>query len=52
MELIDGENVVRYGYNDRGDLASKEFPNGMQTAYQYDSKGQLSSLIHRDKEGI
>lgn len=35
-----------------GRLAEKHFPNGMQTAYMYDSKGQIKELVHKDKEGI
>jgi len=51
-ELKDGDRIITYGYDQRGDLVHKQFPNGMETSYQYNSKGQLTGLAHRDQEGI
>ena len=41
-----------YGYDERGRLSRKTFPNGMETTCAYDIKGQLTELTHRDREGI
>ena len=38
-ELKDGDSVITYGYDAAGRLAEKHFPNGLHTAYHYDSKG-------------
>jgi len=51
-ELKDGDRIITYGYDQMGDLVHKQFPNGMETSYQYNGKGQLTGLIHKDQEGI
>jgi len=52
FELKDGDRIIAYGYDQKGNLIHKQFPNGVETSYQYNSKGQLTDLVHRDKEGI
>ena len=51
-ELKEGDAVIRYGYDGKGRLTEKIFPNGMNTGYEYDARGQLISLTHIDREGI
>ena len=51
-DLRDGNQVVNYTYDEVGALRSKGFFNGMETSYVYNQKGQLTSLIHKDKEGV
>ena len=51
-ELKEGDAVIRYGYDGKGRLAEKIFPNGMKSSYHYNDWGKLKELIHVDKEGI
>ena len=51
-ELKEGDRVITYGYDPYGRLAEKKFPNGIETTYAYDSKDQLTELVHTDREGI
>ena len=50
--MREGDRVITYGYDAFGRLAQKKFPNGTESAYTYDSKGQLTELVHRDREGV
>ena len=49
-EMREGDRVITYGYDAFGRLSEKKFPNGTESAYTYDSKGQLTELVHRDRE--
>ena len=51
-EMKEGDRVITYGYDAFGRLAQKKLPNGTESAYTYDSKGQLTELVHRDREGV
>ena len=51
-ELKEGDRVITYGYDPYGRLAEKKFPNGTGTTYAYDSRDQLTELVHTDREGI
>ncbi|OUN32465.1 hypothetical protein B5G27_15605 [Lachnoclostridium sp. An76] len=51
-EMREGDRVITYGYDAFGRLSEKKFPNGTESAYTYDSKGQLTELVHRDREGV
>ena len=51
-ELKEGDRVITYGYDPYGRLAEKKFPNGTETTYAYDSRDQLTELVHTDREGI
>lgn len=50
--LIQGGKVIRYGYDEFGQLNKKIYPNGMETSYKYTIKGQVEEMVHRDAEGI
>lgn len=52
VQYPDGDSVITYGYDKTGRIAEKHFPNGMHTAYRYDSKGKIQELVHKDREGI
>lgn len=45
--LVDDENEIQYSYNENGLLAEKNFSNGIVSCYGYNSRGLLSSLIHK-----
>jgi YD repeat-containing protein len=51
-QLKEGDNVISYGYDQKGDLSYKKFPNGVETNYQHNYKGQITALVHKDPEGI
>src|SRR5699024_11005911 len=51
-EMREGDRVITYGYDAFARLAQKKLPNGTESAYTYDSKGQLTELVHRDREGV
>ena len=51
-EMREGDAVIRYRYDNLGRLTEKNFSNGMTTGYEYDARGLLTSLIHKDNEGI
>lgn len=51
-ELKEGDAVIRYGYDGKGRLTEKTFPNGMKSSYYYNNWGKLERLVHKDKEGI
>ena len=51
-ELKEGERIITYAYDEAGRLKNKHFPNGVETIYAYNKRGQLDSLTHRDAEGI
>ena len=51
-QLTDGEGTITYGYDDNSRLSEKQFPNGMNTRYEYNDMGSLSALTHSDSEGI
>jgi RHS repeat-associated protein len=51
-QLTDGTNAVRYTYDANSQLSAKQFSNGMNTSYEYNDIGLLSSLTHSDREGI
>lgn len=51
-ELRDGEDNITYTYSPSGDLIHKQLPNGVETNYAYNLRGQLISLIHQDEQGI
>ena len=46
------DKVITYSYDRIGRLAKKYFTNGIETAYTYNQKGQISTLIHIDSEGV
>ena len=50
--LTDENGTIAYTYDERGRLAQKTFPNGIQTHYAYNEEGRLAELTHTDREGI
>ena len=43
---------ILYRYDTAGRLAEKKLPDGMRTMWRYDGNGQLSELIHEDRNGL
>ena len=51
-EVREGDATICYQYDDLGRLSEKSFSNGIKSSYEYDERGLLASLVHRDREGI
>ena len=50
--LTDENGTIAYTYDEKGRLAQKTFPNGIQTHYTYNEEGRLAELTHTDRKGI
>ena len=45
-QLQDGENFTNYIYDEYNRLIEKQYPNKVMTKYEFNSLGQLKTLIH------
>ncbi len=52
MEGTDDDGIITYHYDERGRLSEKHFPDGLRTFWRYGKDGELTGLIHEDKDGL
>ena len=46
------EDTITYHYDERGRLSEKHFPDGLRTLWHYGKNGELTQLLHEDKDGL
>ncbi len=51
-ELVSGENIVNYVYNNNGQILEKKVNCGLSSRYEYNEKGMLSKITNSDSKGI
>ena len=45
-------NTITYHYDEKGRLSEKHFPDGLRTLFSYGAKGELTQLLHEDRDGL
>ena len=46
------ESIITYRYDESGRISEKHFPDGMRTLWHYGENGELTELIHEDRDGV
>ncbi|MCM1267225.1 MAG: DUF6531 domain-containing protein [Bacteroidales bacterium] len=49
---MTGETDITYHYDGKGRISEKHFPNGLRTFWHYGADGELTELIHEDRDGV